>query len=299
MQYSALALKPPDFEQAPLAIPDLGLAKTAPKILIADDDPSVLRLLADRCTRLGFSVDTASNGMQLILKANKTKPDIVVIDVNMPEIDGLSACAHLLAKGCWPTNAIVITGSRNRDMLTRCEDVGARYVRKGAKFWSDLEAAFADFDSRLAGKLQRLNLDRGLPAVRKRPNLLLVDDDEDVARYLAARLKKCGLEVQYASNAEQAYRMACHDDPAIIVTDYFMPNGDADLLLQQLRSSTATDKIPVFVLTGRRLNAVIEQNLKRPIRGNPGAAEIFMKSEDTEPLFGALQKYCGFERPRS
>src|ERR1700693_6297025 len=67
-----------------------------PRMLIADDDPSILRLLADHCARLGFDVDTASNGIQALLKAGRFKPDILVIDVNMPEVDGLSVCAHLL-----------------------------------------------------------------------------------------------------------------------------------------------------------------------------------------------------------
>lgn len=299
MQYSALALDRSDVEQAPLAIPNLSAAQTAPKILIADDDPSILRLLADRCARLGFLVDTAANGMQAVLKANRTKPDVLIIDVNMPEIDGLSACAHLLDKGSWPVDTIVITGSRNRDTLQRCEGVGARYVRKGTAFWDDLEAALADLHPRLAGKIQRLNADRGQPIVRKRPSLLLVDDDPEVLDYLTGRLKQRGLEVKNASDAEQAYQIACRDEPAIIVTDFFMPNGDAEALLRLLRSTRATDKVPVFVLTGRRLNPVIEYNLKRPIRGNPGAEAIFVKSRDTEPLFGALQKYCGFELPRA
>jgi CheY-like chemotaxis protein len=297
MQYSALARDPPDIEQRRLGIANPCAAQTASKILIADDDPSILRLLADRCTRLGFLVDTAANGMQAVLKANRTKPDVLVIDVNMPEIDGLSACAHLLDKGSWPVDTIVITGSRNRDTLQRCENIGARYVRKGAAFWDDLETALADLQPRLAGKIQRLNADRGQPIVRKRPSLLLVDDDHEVSHYLSTRLTKRGIEVKHAGDAEQAYQIARSDEPAIIVTDYFMPNGDADSLLQQLRSTSATDRIPVFVLTGRRLNPVIEQNLKRPIRGNPGAEAIFVKSKNTEPLFGALQKYCAFERP--
>jgi PleD family two-component response regulator len=42
-----------------------------PRMLIADDDPSIVRLLADHCARMGFDVDTASNGIQALLKASR------------------------------------------------------------------------------------------------------------------------------------------------------------------------------------------------------------------------------------
>lgn len=75
---------------------ELDLPSTAPKMLIADDDPTVVRALADRCTRMGFDVETATNGMQAMLKASRSKPDILLVDVSMPEVDGFSVCAHLL-----------------------------------------------------------------------------------------------------------------------------------------------------------------------------------------------------------
>jgi CheY-like chemotaxis protein len=90
--------------------------------------------------------------------------------------------------------------------------------------------------------------------------------------------------------------MACRDEPAVIVTDYFMPNGDAQYLLTRLRTTAATSKIPVVVLSGRQLTKVTIQNLKREICGHPGAAHILIKSQDTDALFQTLKKFCGFER---
>jgi CheY-like chemotaxis protein len=132
--------------------------------------------------------------------------------------------------------------------------------------------------------------------VRKRPCVLLVDDDDHINRFLTNRLKKCGLDVQYASDAQHGFRMACRDEPAVIVTDYFMPNGDAQYLLTRLRTTAATANIPVIVLSGQELNAVTVQSLRREICGHPGATEILRKSQDTYALFETLQKLCGFER---
>jgi DNA-binding response OmpR family regulator len=122
-------------------------------MLIADDDPSIVRLLADRCARLGFDVDTACNGIQAFLRTQRVKPDILVIDVNMPEVDGLSVCAHLLDLDRMPVNVIVITGSKDADTREKCEGLGAYYACKGPDFWNDLEAALAEIYPRIAGRI--------------------------------------------------------------------------------------------------------------------------------------------------
>ncbi len=71
------------------------LTAVSPRMLIADDDLCVVKLLAEQCTRMGFQVETATNGFSAISKANKFKPDILVVDIHIPDIDGLSVCAHL------------------------------------------------------------------------------------------------------------------------------------------------------------------------------------------------------------
>jgi CheY-like chemotaxis protein len=244
---------------------------------------------------MGFDVETAPNGIQALLKAGRFKPEILVIDVNMPEVDGLSVCAHLLGPDRTPLNVIVITGSRDPETLERCEGFGAYYARKGPYFWNDLEAALAEIHPRMAGNIRQCDA----PAVRKHSCVLLVDDDNDMKRFLASRLQKCGLDMKYASNAQQGFRMACKDEPTVIVTDYFMPNGDAQYLLTRLRTTAATANIPVVVISGRQLNEVTMQSLRREICGHPGAAHILRKSQDTHALFETLKNFCGFERELS
>jgi CheY-like chemotaxis protein len=297
MQQSAMAIEEPRFQDGVGALVESRSARQGLRMLIADDDPSIVRLLADHCARLGFNVETATNGLKALLKASRFKPDILVVDVNMPEVDGLSVCEHLLSPDRAPLNVIVITGSRHPDTLERCEGLGAYYARKGPNFWIDLEAALAEIDPGMAARNHRT--DTPGTEVRERPCVLLIDDDSDVNRFLASRLEKCGLDVKYASDATQGFRIACSDEPVVIVTDYFMPNGDAQYLLTRLRTTAGTENIPVIVLSGRQLNSVITQNLRREICGHPGAAQILVKSPDTRVLFEALKEFSGFEQSLS
>jgi CheY-like chemotaxis protein len=296
MRQFAREIEPFDVQEDGREIVEFQSSEVTPRMLIADDDPSILRLLADHCARMGFNVDTAANGIQALLKASRAKPDVLVIDVNMPEVDGLSVCAHLLGPDRSPVNVIVITGSRDPDTLERCEGFGAYYARKGPNFWTDLEAALSEINPRMAARIAQSSMREAAPQIRRHPRVLLIDDDNDVNRFLTSRLEKCGIEVAYAADAPQGFRMACRDEPAVIVTDYFMPDGDAQYLLTRLRTNEATSNIPVIVLSGRKLNEVTLQNLQREICGHPGAAKILRKSNDTFALFEALQKFCGFER---
>jgi CheY-like chemotaxis protein len=75
-----------------------------------------------------------------------------------------------------------------------------------------------------------------------------------------------------------------------------MPDGDAQHLLHRLRSTPATENIPVIVVSGKAVNDLTEQTLRRKICNHPGALRVFAKSFDTKELFDALQKFCGFEK---
>src|SRR5450755_2624374 len=113
--------------------------KLAPKILIADDDPCVLRAVADRCTRMGFDVETATNGLQALIKASQQQPDVLVIDVHMPEVDGLSVLSYLYEIAKKSFHVMVVTGHPGQEIVERCDGFGVSCIHKGHRFWSEFE----------------------------------------------------------------------------------------------------------------------------------------------------------------
>jgi CheY-like chemotaxis protein len=272
--------------------------RKAPRMLIADDDPAILRLLADRCAKMGFRVDTATNGMQLLIKARQNAPDILIVDVNMPEVDGLSVCTRFLDPGSKPVEVVIITGSNDEQTVDRCKSLGLFYGRKGPDFWKDLETALAEIYPDMAQKIGELDELVPHAVVPEQPRVLVVDDDPDIERFLTSRLGKCGVRTLFAADALHAFRIARREKPSVILSDYSMPDGDAYYLLHRLRSRPETEHIPVIVMTGRNMDEAAKQSLMREIGGRPGAALVLNKSLDIEELFGALQRYCGFARNR-
>jgi CheY-like chemotaxis protein len=61
------------------------------KILAVDDEDDVLKMLVKRLTNAGYAVVTAQNGKEGIRMAKSEKPDLIVMDINMPEMDGAQA----------------------------------------------------------------------------------------------------------------------------------------------------------------------------------------------------------------
>jgi len=60
------------------------------KILLVDDDEAVRRMFSESLQKVdGFSVDTADDGNQALLKIAQTKPDIIILDIAMPELTGI------------------------------------------------------------------------------------------------------------------------------------------------------------------------------------------------------------------
>lgn len=250
----------------------------APKMLIADDDPAIVRLLAERCIKMGFNVDTAANGVQLLLKARRGRPDIMIVDVNMPEMDGLSVCSQLLDPGSKPVDVVVVTGYPHQETIERCKSLGAFYARKGPDFLKNIEAALEEVFPGMAKKIELVAaLAKDVP-VPAHPRVLVVDDDPAVEIFLASRLSKMGVDTLYAPDAVHAYRIACKEKPTAIISDHYMPNGDAQYLLHRLRTSAVTEQTPVIVLSGKELDELTETNSDardfRSARGRAGSKEI-------------------------
>lgn len=64
-------------------------------ILVVDDDPDILEILSYNLNAEGYKVVTAENGVEGVKKAKKKKPQLVILDVMMPEMDGIEACEQI------------------------------------------------------------------------------------------------------------------------------------------------------------------------------------------------------------
>ncbi len=97
-----------------------------PKILIADDDPVLRKYLSAVLEKQDYQYATATNGIEAIEKVETDRPDLILLDVMMPEMDGLEACEKLKKNPSTRHIPIVlITGSTDREVRIRGLSAGA------------------------------------------------------------------------------------------------------------------------------------------------------------------------------
>ena len=65
------------------------------KILLVDDEPDILEIIGYNLAQEGYQIVTAKNGKEAILKAKKELPQLIIMDVMMPEMDGMEACENI------------------------------------------------------------------------------------------------------------------------------------------------------------------------------------------------------------
>ena len=103
-----------------------------PLILIADDDPDILALVSFRLERAGYEVVQARNGEEAVQVALARRPDLAVIDVMMPRIDGYETTRQLRQQEETSRMPIILQTARvQEEDIARGFDAGADdYVRK-------------------------------------------------------------------------------------------------------------------------------------------------------------------------
>lgn len=65
------------------------------KILLVDDEPDILEIVGYNLSSEGYQVITAENGLEAVKKAKKERPQLIILDVMMPEMDGIEACEQI------------------------------------------------------------------------------------------------------------------------------------------------------------------------------------------------------------
>ena len=105
----------------------LATETSRPRILIAEDDPMVMELITTRLELAGFRTFSARNGSEAIQRIGDIRPDGLVLDINMPLVDGFQVLTHLMATGATQqTPTLVLTARNQPEDVRRAIGLGAR-----------------------------------------------------------------------------------------------------------------------------------------------------------------------------
>ncbi len=130
-----------------------------PTILVVDDDPRLLVLLADQLRDDGYDVTTARDGEEALRRLETAWPDLVVIDLMMPGMDGLTLAREVKARADLPIIVLsaIDAGDSKADLLT---EVAEDYVTKPYHY-PELRARIQRILRRIGDRVPRQSLELG------------------------------------------------------------------------------------------------------------------------------------------
>ena len=105
------------------------------KILIVDDEPDILEILAYNLKKEGFQVETATNGQEGLKKAGELIPDLIILDIMMPQMDGVEVCRHIRNQKEFDHTLIAFLTAREEDysQIAALDVGGDDYITKPIK----------------------------------------------------------------------------------------------------------------------------------------------------------------------
>lgn len=149
----------------------------ATKILIADDEEDILQFLSYNLQKEGYEVITATNGAEALKLAKKEKPELIVLDIMMPVMDGMETCKELRETPETKDALIVFLTARSEDysQIAGFENGADDYITKPIKpkvFISRIKALLRRTQSNTPGTL----IDLGNIKIDKEKHLVIKDN---------------------------------------------------------------------------------------------------------------------------
>jgi CheY-like chemotaxis protein len=214
--------------------------RNEPLVLVVDDSESTYELFSDFLASSGFSVAGASNGVEAVEAAVRLRPDVIVMDFDLPLRNGCDAARVLKQdERTQQIPILLLTGYVHPRFIEMARQAGCdRFLAKPCPL-----------DRLLESINQLLGLQRRPP--RHSAHILLVEDDDDIRDLLSQVLAEEGYTVVGAANGLEAltYLRSDGQRPDLILLDLMMPVMDGWQFRAAQREDPQLAAIPVVLLT--------------------------------------------------
>ncbi len=226
-------------------------------VLIIDDDPTVSELMKRQLLKEGYKVIIAPNGKEGIRLARDLNPDVITLDILMPEMDGWSVLRTLKADP--KVSNIPVIMASILDEKNKGFSLGA-----------------ADFLSKPVQKEYLMKSIRNLIGDRENLKICLIEDDDSLRFTIREILEKQNVKIIEAENGQVGMSVLQKEEikPDLILLDLMMPVMNGFEFLKVIRE-TELSTIPILVLTGAELS----DDERKFLSGE--TQKILEKSDDT------------------
>ena len=219
------------------------------RILIIDDDLVFVKILKNRLEVAGYDVLSALDGIKGVQMARKERPDLIIMDVMMPGMDGHRAC-ELIKKSplTWNIPVIYVTIKDSLGDEELAMELGAEYYIK------------KPYQPEVLLRMIESALERAEQLSKREEKILVIDRDLAKIDEIKIVLEQAGFKIISSLNARDGMNKARTEKPDLILLDDSTSSMDQHSSYDELKSGGDLKNIPVFVFTTKtRLNGMIEK----------------------------------------
>ena len=242
-----------------------------------EDEPSFSRLIEYTLSSAGYEVVTATRGDDALRKLASESPQLVLLDVMLPDLSGIEVCKQLRAGSVTPTLPVIMFSSLVdvRDKVRGLEAGGDEYVEKPA----DPDELLARVDAaleraRVAHKAARTSGTHG--------TILVVDDEPGLLRLTAYTLEVEGYSIVTAESGAEALDRIRTARPLLVLLDVKLPDMSGLDVCRRIRSDPDTFDLPVIMFSA------LGQVADRVLGLQAGADEYISKPVDSDELLARV-----------
>jgi CheY-like chemotaxis protein len=233
---------------------------TAGTILAIDDDPIALELFRRALAREGYHLETASNGAEGLKLARQVRPQAIILDVQMPGMDGWSVL-DAIKNDAELAGTPVIMATMIDEKVKGFAHGAAHYLLKPidrARLLSALKGCLtpsAPTNAEAPSEPVLAPPPAEVPAQKPKPpiRVLIVEDDKANRIVLERTLSKEGWSSWEAENGRDALASVARELPDLILLDLTMPELDGFGFLRELPALGASN-VPVIAISARDLD---------------------------------------------
>ncbi len=257
------------------------------RVLAIEDEESIRRLM-QRVLEPSYEFYEAADGTEGVRQARKIKPQVILLDLRLPDIDGLSVLARLKTYPETAAIPVVIVSARGETgVVVEGQQSGASdYLIKPFTLEQLREAVGRNIvlEDPLHTSRQEIPPYMAHGRAKTRPKILIIDDEAGIRSFMN-RVLMSHCEVHEAVDGEEGLRQVKIIHPDLIFLDLHLPGMDGLSVLSRLKADPKTQAIPIVIVSVRGESQTLLEGQ------NAGAADYLIKPFPIEDLQRIAARY--------
>jgi DNA-binding response OmpR family regulator len=226
-----------------------GLTGKKKRVLIVDDSKLIHKRTGTFLRDQGFEVLEAFDGAQGLIIARSEKPDLIISDVEMPEMNGFQMCHKIKNDPETALIPLIIVSSLDGGL-----DIEKGF-NSGANDYLVKPVVHAEL-------LSCMNVLFNTMELRNRETILVVDDSSTITNMLRMGLMQQGFNVVVSNNGDDAYEKALEINPDLIISDIELPGVDGIQLVKYLKEQPVLRNTPIIIISARESRGAAAREMR-------------------------------------